>query len=44
MTPDERDAVAALLNRNRELVDVLASSVGDSEAVISARDEWYTIT
>jgi hypothetical protein len=41
MTPEERDEVASLLNRNRELVDLLASSQGDGEAVIAARDEWY---
>jgi hypothetical protein len=41
MTPDERDEVASLLNRNRELVDLLASAQGDSDVVTSARDEWY---
>jgi hypothetical protein len=41
MTPEERDEVASLLNRNRELVDLLASAQGDTDVIRSARDEWY---
>jgi hypothetical protein len=41
MTPEERDEVASLLNRNRELVDLLAAAQGDSDVVSAARHEWY---
>jgi hypothetical protein len=41
MTPEDCDEVASLLNRNRELVDLLASAQGDTDAVRAARDEWY---